>query len=242
MTIRYLFDIGGTHIRTAFFLNGNIYGLKKEKHNFKSLNEVLNKIVTYIDNNRFSLRYGNGTAVIAIAGIVENNIIISSTNLSFLNGCMIPNIINETPIVAINDADSCLLGEMVYNKVSNEKNTLSLIFGTGIGSGLFINGKLLPNSEVDGLFETYMAGKVFDEIYIEKIYELFKINIENLVEFLNIDVIIINGFINDYKIFKKIKNKINVRPYFKNKLNIIFSKADEPVIKGCCSKYFNFDN
>ena len=33
MTIRYLFDIGGTHIRTAFLLKGNIYGLKKEKHN-----------------------------------------------------------------------------------------------------------------------------------------------------------------------------------------------------------------
>ena len=238
MAIRYLFDIGGTHIRTAFFMNGNVYDLKKEKHNFKSLNELLNKIATYIDKNRFSLKYGKASAVIAIAGIVENNVVISATNLSFLNGSMIPNTINETPITAINDADACLLGEIIYNRLDDKKNILSLIFGTGVGSGLYVNGKLVPNSEVDGLFETYMAGTVFDQRNIDKIYKYFKINIENVVEFLNIDVIVLNGFINNYKIFKKIKKEINVRPYFKNKLNIIFSNAEEPVIRGCCSKYF----
>ena len=242
MTIRYLFDIGGTHIRTAFFLKGNIYGLKKEKHNFSSINELLNELSLYIEKYRFS-EYGKGEAVIAIAGIVDKNIIISSTNLAFLNGCMIPNIINDdVPICVINDADSCLFGEMIHNNIDEKKNILSLIFGTGVGSGLFINNKLVKNSEVDGLFENYMVQDSFEKYKVEEIYKLFKINLENVVELLNIDTAVINGFIKKYRIFKKIKKEINVRPYFKHKLKIIFSNCEEPVIKGCCSNKHKFIN
>ena len=52
------------------------------------------------------------------------------------------------PVVAINDADAAGLAEVRYGAARDVPGTvLSLTLGTGIGSALFIDGRLVPNTE-----------------------------------------------------------------------------------------------
>lgn len=52
------------------------------------------------------------------------------------------------PVVAINDADAAGLAELHYGAARDVPGTvLSLTLGTGIGSALFIDGRLVPNTE-----------------------------------------------------------------------------------------------
>jgi polyphosphate glucokinase len=52
------------------------------------------------------------------------------------------------PVTVINDADAAGLAEMTFGAGAGQKGTvLMLTFGTGIGSALFIDGALVPNTE-----------------------------------------------------------------------------------------------
>ena len=54
----------------------------------------------------------------------------------------------QRPVVAINDADAAGLAELRYGAARDVPGTvLVLTLGTGIGSALFVDGKLVPNTE-----------------------------------------------------------------------------------------------
>jgi predicted NBD/HSP70 family sugar kinase len=235
MKSQILFDIGGTNVRTAILENNEIKYLNKEAHNFISMDDILNYLNSYITNAK---NIETKVLIVAIAAIVENNHIVSSTNLPFLNNQTFPQTFSGFNLTLINDADAAILGEMMYHKIDTNKNILSLIFGTGVGSGIWINNNLVLNSEVDDLFEKYLCGKTFDRDDLSKMYRKFSKNLARVVELMNIDVVVINGFINNYDIFKNITEDINVRPYFKDKLTIIFSECKEPVIYGCSADFY----
>jgi polyphosphate glucokinase len=56
------------------------------------------------------------------------------------------------PVVVLNDADAAGVAEMTYGAGRDQRGTtLMLTFGTGIGSALFLDGKLLPNTELGHL-------------------------------------------------------------------------------------------
>lgn len=56
------------------------------------------------------------------------------------------------PVAVLNDADAAGLAEMRFGAGRGRKGTvLMLTFGTGIGSGLFLDGKLVPNTELGHL-------------------------------------------------------------------------------------------
>lgn len=53
------------------------------------------------------------------------------------------------PVVVLNDADAAGLGEMRFGAGRDHAGVvLLLVFGTGIGSALFVNGELVPNTEL----------------------------------------------------------------------------------------------
>jgi polyphosphate glucokinase len=53
------------------------------------------------------------------------------------------------PVIAINDADAAGLAELRYGAARDVAGTVLLLtLGTGIGSALFINGELVPNTEL----------------------------------------------------------------------------------------------
>ena len=52
------------------------------------------------------------------------------------------------PVIAINDADAAGLGELRYGAARDVAGTVLLLtLGTGIGSALFVDGRLVPNTE-----------------------------------------------------------------------------------------------
>jgi polyphosphate glucokinase len=52
------------------------------------------------------------------------------------------------PVVALNDADAAGLAEMRFGAGRDQRGVvLMLTFGTGIGSALFVDGHLVPNTE-----------------------------------------------------------------------------------------------
>lgn len=57
------------------------------------------------------------------------------------------------PTIVLNDADAAGIAEMRFGEgQGREGETLMLTLGTGIGSALFINGYLVPNTEMGHLF------------------------------------------------------------------------------------------
>jgi len=53
------------------------------------------------------------------------------------------------PVTVLNDADAAGLAEVRYGAAKGVSGVvLVLTFGTGIGSGLFLNGQLVPNTEL----------------------------------------------------------------------------------------------
>lgn len=56
------------------------------------------------------------------------------------------------PVLAINDADAAGLAELRYGAARGVPGTVLLLtLGTGIGSALFVDGKLVPNTELGHL-------------------------------------------------------------------------------------------
>lgn len=54
----------------------------------------------------------------------------------------------QRPVVAINDADAAGMAELRYGAARNVAGTVLLLtLGTGIGSALFVDGHLVPNTE-----------------------------------------------------------------------------------------------
>ncbi len=62
----------------------------------------------------------------------------------------------------VNDADAAGLAEINYGAGKNIAGTVVMItLGTGIGSGVFLNGKLLPNTEFGHVL--YKNGEIFEK-------------------------------------------------------------------------------
>jgi polyphosphate glucokinase len=55
----------------------------------------------------------------------------------------------QRPVIAINDADAAGVAELRYGAARDVAGTVLLLtLGTGIGSALFVNGQLVPNTEL----------------------------------------------------------------------------------------------
>ncbi|GAA3492341.1 MULTISPECIES: polyphosphate--glucose phosphotransferase [Streptomyces] len=56
------------------------------------------------------------------------------------------------PVTVLNDADAAGVAEMTFGAGADRKGTVILLtFGTGIGSALFLDGRLVPNTELGHL-------------------------------------------------------------------------------------------
>ena len=74
------------------------------------------------------------------------------------------------PVSVVNDADAAAIAEMAHGAGAGRSGVvIVLTFGTGIGSGMFVDRSLVPNTELGylelhgGPVERYCAGRVKDE-------------------------------------------------------------------------------
>ena len=69
-------------------------------------------------------------------------------NLAWAHDCIVPlaSMFSEklgVPVALTNDANAAALGEMTYGAARGMKNFIEITLGTGVGSGIVINGQLV---------------------------------------------------------------------------------------------------
>jgi len=99
-----------------------------------------------------------GPVGITYPGVVSSGVIRTAANMdpawigSVAADVLGPPLSSDTSPVVVNDADAAGLAEMTHGAGRGQSGVvLMLTFGTGIGSALFLDGKLLPNTELGHL-------------------------------------------------------------------------------------------
>ena len=135
-------------------------------------------------------------------------------------------------IIYINDADAYILGEIQQNEIIvKDNNILGIIFGTGVGCGLIMNGSLITNCEIHKYLEPYMKENYLDFDNMIKVSKFLANEFSKFIELLNLDYLIVNGYINNFSLCKCLILKyLSHNKYYKTK--IIFSESYLPIVNG----------
>jgi polyphosphate glucokinase len=122
-----------------------------------------------------------------------------------------------SPVYVINDADAAGLAEMRFGVGKEQKGVVVLVtIGSGLGSALFIDGQLVPNTEFGHLYLRNMVAEHFASNSTRKKYDLsweawgprFNEYLEHLQRILTPDLFILSGGIS--KRFEEYKAYLNV--------------------------------
>ena len=88
----------------------------------------------------------DGIGIAAPMGNYYTGCIDNATNLNFRGTTHLDSLIHEhldVPVTVSNDANAAAYGELVYGGAKGMKNFITFTLGTGVGSGIVIDGKLL---------------------------------------------------------------------------------------------------
>jgi glucokinase len=162
MGFNICFDIGGTRIKSGLLKNNQLLSSKiSEVKDNSLLAPVLIQLEKIIDQyceefSHLGKLEGIGIALPSLIDTKKNKIL--SHYVKYTDAAQID--LNhwatsnwQVPLVLHNDAKAALLGEIYEGAGKGYENVVMLTFGTGVGSGVFLNGKLL-----DG--KNYIAGNL----------------------------------------------------------------------------------
>jgi glucokinase len=150
-------DIGGTKILIALFNNKEkiIYREKiatPEKASAEMIADLVYKILLEreITTGQNILGQIEG-AGICFAGFVEYNLglVHQAPNLGWDKPVALRDVFNnklQLPVLLENDANAAVMGEVFYGAAKNNSNVIYSTLSTGIGGGLFLNGRLYRGS------------------------------------------------------------------------------------------------
>ncbi|MFF1510652.1 polyphosphate--glucose phosphotransferase [Streptomyces sp. NPDC058326] len=98
-----------------------------------------------------------GPVGVTFPGVVTGSTIRTAANVdpSWIGvdaGTLLSDRLGGLPVTVLNDADAAGVAEMTYGAGRGRKGTVILLtLGTGIGSALFVDGRLVPNTELGHL-------------------------------------------------------------------------------------------
>jgi len=150
-------DIGGTGIKGAL-VNTKRGLLLSERIRFDtpdgaSPEEVIDKVAEIVEH----LDSDKDTPIgICFPAIIKDGVTLSAANVSkdwvgFKAEKLFSKALNRK-VVLLNDADAAGVAEIKYGAGQERKGLVLMVtLGTGIGTALFMNGKLIPNSELGHL-------------------------------------------------------------------------------------------
>ena len=235
-------DIGGSHIGIGLVNSNGTIILKEEKF-IKDKSNIEKKIEEYITENVIKMlqAYYINEIGIAVPGTVTGTKIVRAVNLGIENYDLVAilqnNLIKAGYTINIkmkNDGKCAALAEQKYGALAGYDNSVFLCIGTGVGSEVIFDGKLLDAKNVPGFefshtiihrngaacncgkrgcFEVYASLKRFKEKIVKE-FNLKSINGECVRDFIrkNSDNptlrYMINSYIEDLSI--GISNIINI--------------------------------
>lgn len=168
-------DVGGTKISAVLYDKKVIKKIKiKTPKTKKEFISSLKKIIKELDNGKVE-HIG-----IAIPGFTNGKKIVRCKNLQFLNNTNLSKELKRN-VVLLNDANAFSVAEAKYGAAKGKKHVVGLIIGTGVGSGLVLNGELYSGSDFragegghiwitpfsDETNETQWSGPALEKMYEE---------------------------------------------------------------------------
>jgi len=226
-------DIGGTNIKLAL-VEKSTGKLTSKKVKIETPNPSDPKPVINLIYEQFKNHNWNGDVGCGFPGTIKEGVVKFVGNLS--QNWIDVNVERELRkccttgrVRVINDADAAAIAEMQFGAGKKYNNSLGgvvliLTLGTGIGSAIFINGQLLPNTEfghveLDGKIAEKKAATVIREkenLSWKKWSKRVNKYLEHMEKILSPDLIIIGGGVSSSpeKFF----------PYLDIKTNIVAAK------------------
>jgi len=145
-------DIGGTgtkgavvDVTTGKFVTEKIKYKTPEVSTPEAVLDVVKNIINDFDWTGKKIGFG-------FPAIIKNGTACSAANIhkDWINFDIISYFKNaiQAEITVVNDADAAGLAELLFGAAKDRKGSVLLLtLGTGIGSALFVDGKMVPNTE-----------------------------------------------------------------------------------------------
>ena len=143
-------DIGGTNTDIGLVRNDGLCLAKKTLPTGMYfdvepyVSDICHRIKKLMSENDATAIDGIGIA--APAGNYYTGCIEGATNLNFKGTVDIASMFHsllDVPVVVSNDANAAAYGELVYGGAKGMKNFITFTLGTGVGSGIVVDGKLV---------------------------------------------------------------------------------------------------
>lgn len=187
------FDIGGTKCAVSLgeIADGNITVLGREETPTTTPEATLETLAATVA--RFRKEKEIISAGISCGGPIdaENGVILTPPNLPKWHNFPIVEYIQKRfglHAVLENDANACAVAEWRFGAGKGTKNMVFCTFGTGLGVGLIVNGRLYGGAEetvkeVDGkeVIETDQISPRFEDVYVISNTTLSVYNVSNQV-------------------------------------------------------------
>jgi hypothetical protein len=222
-------DIGGTNFR--YFVFSSINNIKcKSKCLSVDKENVFHQLDTNLKHisNEFKIK----NITVCLPGIIKNSCIYGVNNLNIVDGAPLLKSFEDINIKYVNDGDAFVIGETMDKLLTpKNRNIIGIIFGTGVGCGLILNGRTVWNSEIHMIFETYMKKNYLTNENVEKVTDFIALELNKLISLLTLNYIIIGGyvsFIDNFEIL--LHQKMKDKSYYNT--TIIVSKSRNSILRG----------
>jgi len=173
-------DLGATNIRGAVVSGTDMSAIVSKRVNSKgSVDDVMQDIYDVVDellqrNVISAIGIGVPSVVDIAEGIVYDVQYIPSWKEVHLKALMEQRY--QVPVYVNNDANCFVVGEYYYGKGKGVNSIIGLTLGTGLGTGIMINGHLYAGANCgageiglfpyrDNILEYYCSGSFFQNIY-----------------------------------------------------------------------------
>jgi polyphosphate glucokinase len=148
-------DIGGTGIKAAP-VDVDTGQLLTERTKIDTPRPAVPEAVARVVERLVSTFAWSGPVGITFPGVVADGVIRTAANLDpawiGLDAATLLGQAASSPVRVLNDADAAGVAEVAAGSARGEPGVvLMLTFGTGIGSALFVDGHLVPNTELGHL-------------------------------------------------------------------------------------------
>lgn len=172
-------DVGGSGIKGAI-VDVSVGDLATDRHRIKTPQPATPSAVAQTVGEIVGHFQWEGPIGVALPGVVRRGIVSTAANIDKgWIGIDADHLLEEatgSPVRVLNDADAAGIAEMIYGAGAGEDGVVILLtFGTGIGSAVFHDGILVPNTELGHLefkgmlAEHYAAARLVerDEMELE---------------------------------------------------------------------------
>ncbi len=173
-------DLGATNIRGAIVAGSELSGIVSKRINSKgSVEDVMQDIYDIVDE--FLQVEAINAIGIGVPGVVDTSkgIVYDVQNIPSWKEVHLKTLIEQRyqiPVYVNNDANCFVVGECYYGKGKGVNSVIGLTLGTGLGTGIMINGHLYAGANCgageiglfpyrDNILEYYCSGSFFQNVH-----------------------------------------------------------------------------